>query len=164
LTVSDAVENRSPAGLLGCEEEVESMADNGRTEVQRAVVGVVRGDDVNMSRAGAGVVLARHDISMTQGGGGPIVAGGDVSFRQGGGGPVLARGNVTLEQGLMKTVLAGGDVRVGDRGFVGIALAPRLTVEPGGRVMMTVRQAAAFGAVVGLVAGAVLRIRRRDAL
>jgi hypothetical protein len=75
---------------------------------------------------------------------------------------VLARGNVTLEQGLMQTVLAGGNVTVGNRGFVAFALAPKVTVENGGKVLMSVRQAAVFGAAigVGLLLAAGLRRRR----
>lgn len=134
-------------------------AENGHRHIERAVVGVVRGEDVEVTRAGAGVALARHDVTMTQGGGGPIIAGGDVSFRQGGGGPVLARGNVTLEQGLMQTVFAGGGLTVGNRGFVAFALAPSVTVEDGGTVLMTVKQAAAFGAALGV--GLLLLGRRR---
>jgi hypothetical protein len=140
------------------------METNGHTNVERSVVGVMRGEDIEMTRGGAGVVLARHDVSMRQGGGGPIIAGGDVKFHQGGGGPVLARGNVTLEQGLMQTVVAGGRVTVGNRGFVAFALSPSTTVEDGGKVLMTVRQAAAFGAAlgVGVLLAAGLRRRRAD--
>jgi hypothetical protein len=152
------------AGASGPGEQMEvarMQTDGAPTRVERAVVGVVRGEDVELTRGGAGVVVARHDVSMRQGGGGPIVAGGDVSFRQGGGGPVLARGNVTLEQGLVQTVVAAGGVTVGSRGFVGVALAPTVTVEPGGRVLLSVRQALAFGVAAGLVASAVIGLRSR---
>src|SRR5918911_3392806 len=61
-------------GYLGCRQGGVAMETNGHTNVERSVVGVVRGEDVEVTRAGAGVVLAKHDVSMTQGGGGPIIA------------------------------------------------------------------------------------------
>jgi hypothetical protein len=86
------------------------------------------------------------------------VSGGNVSFHQGGCGPVLARGDVTIEQGGAQAVMAAGGVRV-SRGFVGIALSPNVHVEEGGRVLMGVRAAAAFGVAVGL--GVLFGLARR---
>jgi hypothetical protein len=51
-------------------------------------------------------------------------------------------------------------VTVGRRGFVAIAISPNVTIQDGGRVLMTARQAAAFGAAIGLGV-LLLGLRRR---
>jgi hypothetical protein len=53
------------------------------------------------------------------------------------------------------------EARVGRGGFVGLLLSPKVTVEDGARVLMSTPQAAAFGAMLGGVAGALLLRRRR---
>lgn len=115
--------------------DTQQAALDGRRSVGPAVVGLVAGKDVDVRQAGVGVIVAKHDISFSDGASCfPVVAGGDVRFEQGG-----ACG-----------AIAGREVNVGRKGFLGIALAPRVTVEDGGRVLMTAKQAAAFGATFAI--------------
>jgi hypothetical protein len=143
------------SGLL---KTVEAAGD---VEVERALVGALSGRDVNVKQAAVGAVMASGDVRFDRGGSGPLMAGGNVEFHQAGCGPVLTTGNVTFEQGGCQTVIAGGGVTVGGRGFVGLALTPRVDVQEGGRVLIALPQAAAFGAALGVVAGLVLRSRRK---
>ncbi|HZD79043.1 MAG TPA: hypothetical protein VE646_03240, partial [Actinomycetota bacterium] len=103
----------------------------GDVEVDRSVVGAVSGRDVRLHQAAAGAVMASGDVTFERGGSGPVLAGGSVRFTQGGCGPVLTGGGVSFEQGGCQSVIAGGGVTVGNRGFVGLALSPRLEVHDG---------------------------------
>jgi hypothetical protein len=115
-------------------QEAEGVQHNGTRSIQRSVVGVIAGDDVDVRQAGLGIVLAKHDVSVRDGAACmPVIAGGAIRFDQGG----------------TCGAIAGREVTVGRQGFLGIALAPKVTVEAGGKVLMTVKQAAAFGAVLG---------------
>ncbi len=134
-----------------------SVEAAGDVQVERALVGMVNGRDVSIERSACGPVMAGGDVAITQGGCGPMVAGGDVTITQGGCGPMVARGDVRFEQGGCQSVIAGGGVTVGPDAFVGMALAPRVTVEEGGRVLLGVPQALAFGAACGLVCALVRR-------
>jgi len=54
-------------------------------------------------------------------------------------------------------------VEAGEGSFVALALAPSLTVQPGGRVLVGLREAAIVGAVAGLVIGGIVAaVRNRD--
>lgn len=115
--------------------DTRETALDGRRSVGPAVVGLVAGDDVDVRQAGVGVIVAKHDVSFSDGASCfPVIAGGAVRFEQGG-----ACG-----------AIAGREVSVGRRGLLGIALAPKVTVEDGGKVLMTAKQAAAFGATLAI--------------
>lgn len=138
-----------------------SIEAAGEVEVERSLVGAVNAHAVEIEQSIAGAVMAGGDVSIRQAGCGPVLAAGNVTITQGGCGPLLAKGNVTFEQGGCQSVLAAGGVRV-SRGFVGIAISPNVTVEEGGRVLMGLREAAVFGAALGLGLFALLARRRRD--
>ncbi len=134
---------------------LKSIEAAGDVQVERSLIGMVNGHDVAIARGACGPVMAGGSVSVTQGGCGPVVAGGDVTLHQAGCGPLVAKGDVRFEQGGCQSVIAGGGVTVGPSAFVGVALAPRITVEEGGRVLLGVPQALAFGAAFGLAAGLV---------
>jgi hypothetical protein len=100
-------------------------------------------------------------VAINQGGCGPLMTGGDVSIHQGGSGPIIAKGNVSIEQGGCQSVIAAGGATLGRQAFVGMVLSPRIEVQDGAKVLMTVPQAAAFGAAVGVVFAFLSRARRR---
>ncbi len=129
--------------------------------VERSLVGVMRARDVHLTQAAAGPVLAGGSLSILQGGCGPVVANGSVTIRQGGCGPMIANGNVSIEQGGTQSIIAAGGATLRDHAYVGLVLAPKVTVEEGGRVLLSTPQALAFGAAVGLVYALVSKLGRR---
>ena len=49
---------------------------------------------------------------------------------------------------------------LGLSGIIGLALAPSIEVQPGGRVLLGLREAAVAGAALGLAAGAIIAMAR----
>ena len=143
--------------------------------VERSAVGVLRARDVDVSQAGVGMVLADRNVSVTQGGGRTFIARGNVSIQQGGGNTLVAAGDATIRQGGTGSlftlgavsveqggigVALGREIRAGNGAFIGLALAPSMDVQPGGRVLLGLREAAVAGAALGLVAGAIVAMAR----
>jgi hypothetical protein len=137
---------------------IESERD---TNVTKSLVGVMKARDVHLALSAAGPVMASGNVSIQRGGCGPVMASGEVSIRQGGCGPMFVGGAVSIEQGGAQSVIAGGAVTIRDRSGVGLVLSPSVTVEEGGRVLMSTPQAAAFGAVLGLVIALLARRKKR---
>jgi hypothetical protein len=131
----------------------------GDVEVERALVGAVSAHNVEMRSAAAGPVLASGDLSIERGGCGPVMCSGNVTITQGGCGPVLAGGEVSITQGGTQSVIAG-EARLGGGSFVGVVASPRVTIEDGGRVLLSTPQAAAFGAALGALIGFFMLKRR----
>jgi hypothetical protein len=131
----------------------------GDVTVRRSLVGAVSAHNVHLEQAAAGPTLASGDVTITNGGCGPVMCSGDVTITNGGCGPVLARGKVSFTNGGTQSVIAG-EAHLGSGAIVGLVAAPRVTVEDGARVLMTTRQAAAFGAALGAVVG-LFALRRR---
>jgi hypothetical protein len=132
----------------------------GDVTVRRSLVGAVSAHSVLLEQAAAGPMMTSGDVSIHNGGCGPVMCSGDVTIHNGGCGPVLARGSVSITNGGTQSVLTG-EAHVGSGAFVGAVIAPKVTVAEGARVMMTTRQAAAFGAAVGVVLGLFALGRRR---
>lgn len=129
--------------------------------VERALVGVMRARDVHLHQAAAGPIAAGGSISILQGGCGPVIANGPVTIRQGGCGPLIANGDVSIEQGGTQSVIAAGGATLGDHAYVGLVLSPKVTVQDGGKVLMSTPQALAFGAAAGVVFALLSRLVRR---
>jgi hypothetical protein len=140
---------------------VRAIEAAGDVTLERALVGMVSGRDVHLTMAGAGPVVASGQVAINQGGCGPLMSGGDVSIRQGGSGPIIAKGNVSIEQGGCQSVIAAGGATLGRQSFAGMVLSPRIEVQDGAKVLMTVPQAAAFGAAAGVILALMFRARRR---
>jgi hypothetical protein len=140
---------------------VKAIEAAGDVTLERALVGMVSGRDVHLTMAGAGPVIASGQVAINQGGCGPLMTGGDVTIHQGGSGPIIAKGDVSIEQGGCQSVIAAGGATLGRQSFVGMVLSPRIEVHDGAKVLMTVPQAAAFGAAVGVVFALLSRARRR---
>ena len=74
---------------------------------------------------------------------------------------MLALGEVTIEQGGIGVAVTR-EVEAGRGAIVGIAIAPKVEIEPGGRLIIGLREAVVGGAFAGIV-GAILTalVRRR---
>ena len=146
---------------MGVERTTDGWAEH-EVRVERGFAGIVRAHDVHISMAAAGPVLAGGDVELRNAGCGPLATGGNVSITNGGCGPVLAAGTVSIERGGCQSIVALGAATVGPRSFVGAVLSPSTTIEEGARVLMTLPQAAVFGAAVGLFCGLVRRRRNTN--
>jgi hypothetical protein len=154
----------------------ESDEEAAGTSVQRSAIGMLRAEQATIRQAAVGAVFSGGDVSLRQGGGRAFVAAGDMRIEQGGGGMLLAGGDVAISQGGAGTivtlgsariqmggsvVMVAGNVDVGAQGTVGLALAPRLTVQPGGKVIVGLREAAAAGVIAGVLAGIIAAVAAR---
>jgi len=129
--------------------------------VKNSLVGFVKARDVHLTEAAAGFVAAEGNFSILNGGCGPVIANGGVTIRNGGCGPMIANGDVSIEYGGTQSILAAGNATIGRQAFVGLVVSPKITVEDGGKVLMTPRQAVLFGAAVGAVCALLFRLIRR---
>ena len=144
--------------------------------IRQSAIGIVRSESATIGQAFVGAVIARGDVSVAQGGGRMLLAGNDLVVHQGGSGMIVAGGDAEIREGGAGTLVALGDVsierggavmavtrslEVGAGSTVGLALAPRMVVHPGGRVVAGIREAVVAGAVGGLVIGLVVAGVRR---
>jgi len=143
------------------ERDARSEAGIEDARVERGLVGAVRGHDVTLSGAAAGIIAAEGDVAIHNGGSGPVFAGGGLTITNGGCGPVMANGDVSIHNGGTQALLAAGGATIGPNAFVGFVAAPAVTVEDGGRLLFGLREAAVFGAIAGVVFGLVSRSKRR---
>ncbi len=105
-------------------------------QVEKGLVGAVRGREVTMRNAAAGAVTANGDLIVTNGGLGASAVGGNLAITNGGSGPIAAGGNVSIVNGGCQWIAAGGGATLGERSFVGAVLAPKVVVEDGGKVLI----------------------------
>lgn len=137
------------------------LVRTGQATIGQAAVGaVVASGDVSFARGAGRTFLAGRELHLRQGGGGLMVAGGDVEIHEGGVGTMVALGTVRLERGLSLLAFARRvEARAGST--IGVALAPRMVIAPGTRVIAGWREVAAGGAVAGLMIGLVMALARR---
>jgi hypothetical protein len=149
------------AGDANIAQSAVGLVRTGHATIGQAVVGaVVASGDVSLSKGGGRTFLAGRDLHLRQGGGGMMVAGGDAEIREGGVGTLVALGTVRIAQGgSLLTLAKQVDAREGST--IGVALAPRIVMAPGTRVLAGWREVVAGGAVAGLVIGLVLAVARR---
>lgn len=146
----------SPSGQV-----VGSVESDGEIELERSLVGMVRGRDVEIVQSLVGAAATKGELSVHQAGCGPVISGGGVRIHQGGCGPMIANGDVSIEQGGTQSIIAAGGATLGKQSFVGLVVAPSVTVEDGARVLMNTPQALAAGAVFGVVFAVLSRLFRR---
>lgn len=152
---------RVDAGEANVAQSAVGLVRTGHATIGQAMVGaVMAGGDVSVSQGGGRTFLAGRDLHVRQGGGGMLVAGGDAEIREGGVGTMVALGSVRIQQGGSLLAFARQvDAREGST--VGVAIAPRITMSPGTRVLLGPREVVGGAAVVGLVIGLVLAAIRR---
>ena len=95
-------------------------------------------------------------------GAGALAAGGNLAITNGGGGPMLVRGNLSIVNGGAQTIMAAGGATLGERSFVAFVLSPKVTMEPGARVLCSTTQALAIGTVIGAAVLGAARLLRRS--
>jgi hypothetical protein len=130
-------------------------------EVRRKLVGVVKAHDVQLSGSAAGLAVAAGDLSVLNGGCGPVLTNGNLTIRNGGCGPVIAKGSASIEKGGTQAIIAAGGARIGRHAFVGVVVSPKVTIEEGGRVLLSSPAAIAVGAAVGFGVALFGRLMRR---
>jgi hypothetical protein len=147
------------------DEKGNSSAGDMRVESDEDVtgrfVGLVNAHDVRLTRSAAGLVATRGNLSILNGGCGPVLTGGGVTIRNGGCGPVLAKGDVSIQNGGTQAIVAAGGATIGRRAFVGVVASPKVTIEEGGRVLLSSPIAIAVGAGIGLAVVLLSRLVRR---
>ena len=125
------------------------MDENTGTELSGGFFPVVQAEgDIAVSESGSLAIVAGGNVEIKEGGAGFVVAGGDMSVSYGGAGTVIAGGNAELSEstvGQMFTVEANVT-----GGRVGLLVAGRANLEQS-EILITAQQAAALGAVAGLV-------------
>ena len=130
-------------------------------QVTGRFVGVVKGRDVSLTGSAAGLVAANGNLSILNGGCGPVLTGGSLTIRNGGCGPVIARGDASIENGGTQAILAAGGATIGRHAFVGVVASPKVTIEEGGRVLLSSPMAIAVGAGIGFGVVLLSRLMRR---
>ena len=152
---------RVDAGDVNLAQSAVGLVRTGHATIGQAVVGaVVASGDVSLSSGGGRMFLAGRDLHLRQAGGGMMVAGGDAEIQQGGVGTLLSLGTVRIQQGGSLLAFARQvDAREGST--IGVALAPRVVMAPGTRVLAGWREVLVGGAGAGLVMGVVMAVARR---
>jgi hypothetical protein len=138
------------------------MDETQDVQVEKGFVGAVRGRDVTVRNAAAGAAVASGDLIVTNGGMGAAAVAGNLAITNGGSGPIAAGGNVSIVNGGCQWIASGGGATLGERSFVGAVLAPKVVVEEGGRVLLDLPKALAFGAAMGVAIGFIVRGTRRS--
>ena len=114
--------------------------------------------DATLREAGSLAVVAGGDANIKEGGAGLCVVGGDLNMSQAGAGNMIIGGSVEMSEsgvGQMATMEANvADSRVG------FQLAANANLERS-EVMLTTQQAAALGAVAGIVFFLLSRLFKR---
>ena len=147
--------------------------------VRGGLVGIARGETVQVSRAAVALSTSKGPATVKQGLVGAALAGGDVSVAQGYATAIAAAGDATVKQGGVQWLMSAGevDVELGGaavvlaprvtmrRGFVGLLAARHAQLEDGAKVLLRPTGAAALGAAFGaafaLVAAVAFAGRRR---
>jgi hypothetical protein len=155
-----------------------AAVDASRAELRYAGIGMVRAEEVELTASGAGMVLAGTSATLDRAGARTVVSGGPVTLSRGGAGMVVSAGPTSLDRAGGGTIVSLGDLRieqgggamlltrsatVGRGGFVGLALTPRLEVEPGGRVLAGLREVAIVGLAVAAATAIAVIVARRQA-
>jgi hypothetical protein len=166
-------------GPLGMEVTARPSVEGEEVRLQLTAVGIVRAEHVELENGMAGLILAGREARIERAGARTIVSGGDTHVSQGGAGMILSAGATNVSRGGAGTIASLGSVNleksggallvskeasVGRDGFVAVAVAPRLTVQEGGRVLLEGRHLLAVvgAALVAFLVGRILPRRQRQ--
>jgi hypothetical protein len=129
-------------------------------EMDRAsAFAVAAGADLAANRAGAQVWVAGRDASLANGVAQVVVVGRDLQLDNSAAGVIKAGGGANLAYSLAG--LAAGEQVAVENSRVGVVLARRVVIGEGSQVLVSTRQAAAFGAAFGLVLAVLSWLFRR---
>lgn len=121
-----------------------SETDRPQQVVRQGFFPAVIGEDVRVERGGGMLFVAKQNLTISQGGGQWLIAGRDQTIEQGGGAILLSR-----------------QARV-SKGFVGLLVAQRVTLEDGARALFAPTLPVAVAALAGFALGALAGRRRRS--
>lgn len=94
-------------------------------------------------------IVYGNEVEVSQGGGAILIAKDELEIEQGGGQWMIGLRKLEVEKGGCAVMIAGrAEVR---RGVIGVLLAARAELKEGSRVLMTLPQVIAAGAVAGAV-------------
>ncbi len=130
-----------------------------RTEARMGFFPLVTGEHVAVTQAGVMITVSKGDFHLTQGGARAAAVGGDLKIQQGGAQYLVAKGDVTISQGGAAVMLAPSIAA--ERSYVGFAIAREIEVSEDSKILFGPKEAAVFGAALGLVAAGILRLLRR---
>jgi hypothetical protein len=117
-------------------------------------------DNAEVNSGGAAVISANGNIDVTSGGSFVMTAGNDISVNSGGGWALIAGNDLSIQEGGGMVMVAGNKATV-RQGFIGLLLTPKADLSENSQVLLTVPQAAALGAALGLVLALLGRLLRR---
>lgn len=135
LEAEEATVNQSLVGTINAKEKV--------TVVKSAALGIAAGSDAEVYQSGCAGMAVGHDATIQSGAVVALTVGGDANVQSGGSAVMVCR-NANLENSV-----------------IGILCTSQAALGPDVKVMMTSKQAIAFGAAFGLVAGIFGLITRR---
>lgn len=167
-TMSDR-EGWSPGAV-----NLEPRVEGANASLRQGATLLVRGEHVELHQAGAGFVLADDDVTIERGGARTAIAGEGLTINQAGAGLILAGGDARILQGGAGTlvVLGGADIEQGGAvvlltpearirgGIVGVAIAGRLNLEDGARVLAGPRELGIVAAIGAAFAFLLILARR----
>jgi hypothetical protein len=146
-----------------------------QVEEVKGLVDRVEAKDVNISDSFVGTVQAAGDAKVVNTIASAIVAGKNTQIESSVSSAVVAGGNIVVEDSGAAVMIAGGNIDIHDGGAgllncaqanvenstIGVLLSGQVSLGDNVRVMMTQKQAMAFGMAFGLVVAAVGLIFRR---
>jgi len=138
----------SVADAAGPEDEVAAV------EVRRGLIAMVRGGDVDLEQSASLATTARGGAQLNQSASVALISGGDTSLHLSAAVAAPSLGDLHLDKSACAAVVAPA-VRV-ERSAVGVALARRVEVGEGGRVLLRPLAAAALGIGLGIGFGLAL--------
>ena len=151
-----------PASQVETIKGVVSQVETGEATISDSFVGVVRAaGDANIENSIASAIVAGGNTHIDNSVSSAVVAGGNIDFQDGGGLVMIAGGNIDIRDGGAGLINCAQATI--ENGTVGVLLSGQVTLGDNVRVMMTQKEALAFGAGFGLVVAAVigLILRRR---
>jgi hypothetical protein len=146
-----------------------------KVELSRTLVASASGEDVKVVNSVVGVVSAQNDAFLHQGGAAIIGVGKDVQVLQGGAAIMAAGSEMRVMQGGGQIMVSGSNMRVAQggglvmitgraslrRSYVGVLISGSTELQQGARVLLGAKEAAIFGAGLGLVFALASRILKK---
>jgi hypothetical protein len=155
---------QTPDNIPGVENGVAENVTGNYVDVNNSLVGTVRVEqDATLSNSMVGVIGSGRDVALDQSVVTVVGAGRDVTLK-GGVGLMVSSGGQTEVQDSRVAFVSAPQVRVANA-TIGVLLTSQADLGENVRVTATAREAAifgvAFGAAIGLVFAAFMRLARR---
>ncbi len=145
----------------------EPLGEDAEVTVRNKVIGMVRAGDVSLEQSASLATTARGGAQLNQSASVALISGGDTSLHLSAAVAAPCLGDLRLDKSAVQWVVAAGDVALEksacaaavspavrvERGVVGVALARRVEVGEGGRVLFGPLAAAALGIGLGIGIG-----------